>query len=127
MRYHEAAPQLVLMAFLHRIVNGGGYIDREYGVGCGRIDLLIRRPYSDGDGRRREQREAFELKIWPDKKKDPFEAALAQLDRYLDRIDVPTDVLVIFDRRADAGPINERTRFSEVVSPTGRPITLLRA
>lgn len=127
MRYHEAAPQLVLMAFLHRIVNGGGYIDREYGVGCGRIDLLIRQPYTDSDGRRREQREAFELKIWPDKKKDPFEAGLAQLDRYLDRINVPTGVLVIFDRRADADPINERTRINEVVSPTGRPITLLRA
>jgi hypothetical protein len=40
--YHEAAPKLVIMAYLHRIVNGGGYIDREYGVGRGRIDVLVR-------------------------------------------------------------------------------------
>ncbi len=35
------------MAYLQRTVNGGGYIDREYGVGRGRIDLLVRWPYSD--------------------------------------------------------------------------------
>jgi len=37
----------VFMGYLHRIVNGGGYIDREYGVGRGRIDLLIRWPHTD--------------------------------------------------------------------------------
>ena len=26
--YHEVAPQLVLMAFLQRVVNSGGYVDR---------------------------------------------------------------------------------------------------
>ena len=31
--YAEAGPQLLLQAFLQRIVNGGGYIDREYGLG----------------------------------------------------------------------------------------------
>ena len=45
MPYHEVAPQLVIMAYLQRIVNGGGYVDREYGVGRGRIDLLMRWPY----------------------------------------------------------------------------------
>ncbi|WP_437725169.1 hypothetical protein [Sorangium sp. So ce861] len=29
MPYHEVAPQLVLMAYLQRVVNGGGYVDRE--------------------------------------------------------------------------------------------------
>src|SRR5262249_61009143 len=29
--YHEAAPQLVLMGFLQRIVNAGGHVEREYG------------------------------------------------------------------------------------------------
>ncbi|MEQ8961265.1 MAG: hypothetical protein RLP02_25630 [Coleofasciculus sp. C2-GNP5-27] len=28
--YHEIAPHIVLMAFLHRVVNGGGTLDREY-------------------------------------------------------------------------------------------------
>jgi hypothetical protein len=40
--YHEVAPQLVLMAFMQRIINGGGFIDREYGIGRYRMDLLIR-------------------------------------------------------------------------------------
>lgn len=95
--YHEVAPQLVLMAFLHRIVNGGGYIDREYGVGRGRIDLLIRQPYTAASGRRAEQREALELKVWRDGRADPLEAGLTQLDGYLDRIGLDTGVLVIFD------------------------------
>ena len=37
----EAGPQLVLYAYLHRVVNGGGRIGHEYAVGRGRTDLLI--------------------------------------------------------------------------------------
>ena len=39
--YAEAGPQLVLQGFLQRVVNGGGRIEREYGLGRGRTDLLI--------------------------------------------------------------------------------------
>ena len=39
--YQEAGPQLILQAFLQRVVNGGGRIEREYGLGRGRTDLLI--------------------------------------------------------------------------------------
>ncbi|MEM6699179.1 MAG: AAA-like domain-containing protein, partial [Bacteroidota bacterium] len=39
--YQEAGPQLLLQAFLQRIVNGGGRIEREYGFGRGRTDLFI--------------------------------------------------------------------------------------
>ena len=48
--YAEAGPQLLLQAFLQRVVNGGGYIDREYGLGRKRTDLLIRKPLTDGYG-----------------------------------------------------------------------------
>ena len=35
-------PQLLLLqAFLQRVVNSGGRIEREYGLGRGRTDLLI--------------------------------------------------------------------------------------
>ena len=37
----EAGPQLVLHAYLHRVVNSGGQIGREYAVGRGHTDLLI--------------------------------------------------------------------------------------
>jgi hypothetical protein len=36
-------------------------------------------------------------------------------------------VLVIFDRRAEAAPIEERTRFEEVRTDAGRAVTVLRA
>lgn len=48
--YKESGPQLLLQAFLQRVVNGDGYIDREYGLGRGRTDLLITKPLTDGYG-----------------------------------------------------------------------------
>ncbi|HUX40083.1 MAG TPA: ATP-binding protein [Rectinemataceae bacterium] len=39
--YTEAFPHLLLMAFLQRVVNGGGRIEREYAAGRGRMDLAI--------------------------------------------------------------------------------------
>ena len=33
--YREAAPQLILQSYLHRVVNSGGRIEREYGLGRG--------------------------------------------------------------------------------------------
>ena len=44
--YEEAWPQILLQAYLHRVVNGGGRIEREYGLGRGRTDLLIMWPQS---------------------------------------------------------------------------------
>ena len=37
----ESGPQRLLHAYLHRVVNSGGRIGREYAVGRGRTDLLI--------------------------------------------------------------------------------------
>lgn len=125
--YHEAAPQLVLMAFLQRIVNGGGVIDREYGIGRGRIDLLLRWPFSDEQGNRSVQREAIELKVWKDKQKDPLDKGLRQLDEYLAKTGLDTGVLILFDRRSNALDIETRTRFEDAMTPSGRHVTLLRA
>ena len=44
--YEEAWPQILLQAYLHRVMNGGGRIEREYGLGRGRVDLLIVWPQS---------------------------------------------------------------------------------
>jgi len=60
--YHQIAPHLVLMAFLHRVVNGGGHLDREYAIGSGRMDLLL--TYG-------EQKLAMELKVWRPRQPDP--------------------------------------------------------
>ena len=125
--WHEVAPQLVLMAWLHRLVNGGGYIDREYGVGRGRIDLLIRWPFADADGVRAWQREALELKVRAPGRSDPAPEGLSQLDACLDRLGLDTGVLAIFDRRPDAPPIDRRTGFELAQTPSGRRVTVLRA
>ena len=125
--WHEVAPQLVMMAWLHRVVNGGGYIDREYGVGRGRIDLLIRWPYTDARGTRAWQRNAIELKVRAPGQPDPTPKGLRQLDGYLDRLGLDRGTLVVFDRRPDAPSIDVRTRFERVTSPTGRAVTLLVA
>jgi hypothetical protein len=124
--YPEAAPQLVLMAFLQRVVNGGGYIDREYGVGRGRIDLLVKWPYRLPDGKRAWQREALELKVRAAGRPDPLARGLEQLDGYLARLGLDTGVLALFDRRPDAPPIEERTVFETAVAPSGRAVTVLR-
>ncbi|GHV04420.1 hypothetical protein FACS189485_09780 [Spirochaetia bacterium] len=39
--YTEAFPHLLLMAFLQRVLNGGGRIEREYAAGRGRMDLFV--------------------------------------------------------------------------------------
>jgi len=127
MPYHEVAPQLVLMAYLHRVVNSGGHIDREYGVGRGRIDLLVRWPYTGADGVKQWQREALELKVWAAGKPDPLEQGLAQLDGYLELLGLDRGVLVIFDRRPEAPSIASRTRFEQAATPSGRPAKVLRA
>ncbi|HET8642944.1 MAG TPA: AAA family ATPase [Pseudonocardiaceae bacterium] len=125
--YHEVAPQLVLMGFLQRLVNGGGQVSREYGVGRGRIDLLVRWPYTTPAGKQAWQHEAIELKVWREGKADPQGEGLAQLDGYLDRLGLDTGALVIFDRRPQAAPATERTAFTQTASPSGRTVTILRA
>lgn len=124
--YHEAACQIILMAFLHRLVNGGGQLDREYAAGTKRLDVLVRWPYTGPDGERLMQREAMELKVWRAGENNPTPDGLAQLDRYLDRLTLPTGALVIFDRRPEAPPWKERGGFEQATTPSGRQVTVLR-
>ncbi len=125
--YNEAATQIVFMAFLQRVVNGGGFIEREYGVGRGRVDLLLRFPYKDADGKRIIQREAIELKVWREKQKDPLEVGLKQIDAYLDKLKLDTGILVIFDRRKNAKSVHKRVKLKQQKTPGKKTITLLRA
>ena len=128
MPYHEVAAQLVLLAFLQRVVNGGGFIDREYGVGRGRIDVLVRWPFRAKDGRRVLQREALELKVRRDGEPDPTAAGLLQLDGYLAQVGADHGWLVVFDRRKAAPPVHERTTFEDARTPgAGLPVVVLKA
>jgi hypothetical protein len=86
--YKESGPHLMLMAFLQRIVNGGGRIDREYGLGRGALDLLVTW---------RGQRHAIEVKVRRGKQTEA--QATAQILRYLEHLGLDEGTLVIFDRR----------------------------
>ena len=125
--YHEVAAQIVFMAWLQRVVNGGGIIDREYGVGRGRMDALIRWPVPGARNSREWQREAFELKVWVKGKPDPLTKGLEQLERYLDGLGLTQGTLVVFDRRPEAKNSSERTVISETTTPKGYAVRLLRA
>jgi hypothetical protein len=99
--YAEAGPQLLLQAFLQRIVNGGGYIDREYGLGRKRTDLLIRKPLTDGYGGP-VQRVVLELKIKRGSLQTVIEDGLRQTFEYMDSVgNVDEGHLIIFDRSKD--------------------------
>ena len=86
--YQEAGPHLLLMAFLQRIVNGGGRITREFAVGSGRADLVV-----EYQGRR----SVVELKIRRGEQTE--QEGTRQLGQYLDRLGEAEGHLVIFDRR----------------------------
>lgn len=91
--YKEAGPQLLLQAFLQRIVNGGGRIEREYGLGRQRTDLLVIWNHPQGI-----QRVVLELKLRTSKLETVIEAGLRQTWEYLDRCAGNEGHLVIFDR-----------------------------
>ena len=96
--YAEAGPQLLLQCFLQRIVNGGGYIDREYGLGRKRTDLLVRKPLMNRYGGP-VQRIVLELKIKRGSLEKVIEDGLNQTIEYMDRIgSVDEGHLIIFDR-----------------------------
>jgi len=95
-QYREAGPQLLMQAFLQRIVNGGGRIEREYGLGRMRTDLLVVWPVVTP-----EQRIVLELKLLHDSRESTVQKGLAQTVEYLQRAGSDEGHLVIFDRRAE--------------------------
>lgn len=99
--YKESGPQLLLQAFLQRVVNGGGYIDREYGLGRGRTDLLITKPLTEHYGGP-VQRIVLELKILRSNLESTIEKGLEQTARYMDRCGgtVNEGHFILFDRHS---------------------------
>ncbi len=91
--YQESGPHLLLMAFLQRIINGGGKIHREYELGRKRVDLLVTWPYEKA----KTQRIVIELKIWYGEK--AYQEGLEQTAQYMDTCNATEGHLVIFDRR----------------------------
>ena len=102
--YKEAGFQLLLQAFLQRIVNGGGLIDREYALGSGRVDLLVRWRYpTDAPrGQQKIQRAVLELKTIRAAQRDPkgiLSEGLEQTARYAERSNAEEAHLIVCDER----------------------------
>lgn len=112
--YHEAGPHLMLMAFLQRVVNGGGSIQREFALGSGRADLLV-----GFHG----ERFALELKIRRGDK--TVQEGIEQLGGYLDRLGLPAGYLILFDR--SDRPWSEKIYETTATTSAGQQITVLGA
>ena len=101
-QYKEAGPQLLLQAFLHRIVNGGGRIEREYALGRRRTDLLIVwppvRPEGAADPGTPARRHVVECKILRGSLEATIRGGVEQTLAYMDRCRGDTGHLVVFDR-----------------------------
>jgi len=93
-QYKEAGPQLLLQAFLQRIVNGGGQITCEYGLGMGRTDLFILWQLPDGEF----QRFVIECKIQYGTREATVIKGLSQVVKYADRCGAEEIYLIVFDR-----------------------------
>ena len=87
-QYNEAAPHLVLQAFLQRVINGGGQIIREMALGKTRADLCV---VYDG------QKYPIELKILQTMRGGVNEG-IEQIIGYMDKVGADAGWLVIFDR-----------------------------
>ena len=78
------------MAFLQRVVNGGGTVQREYALGRKRVDLLVLW---------KSQRIVIEIKILRGPR--TLAEGLEQTAGYMDQSDADEGHLVIFDRTKD--------------------------
>jgi DNA polymerase III delta prime subunit len=101
-QYKEAGHQLLLMAFLQRVVNGGGRIEREMAAGNGRTDLAVFW---------KNQVIAFELKIRYDAYTESD--GLQQISRYLDKLGQKAGYLIIFEKKSSKEiPWDERISWN---------------
>ena len=97
--YKEAGPQLLLQAFLQRILNGGGRLNREYGLGRRRTDLLLEWPLDDKKGFYGPvQRVVIELKIQRGNLETILPIALEQTADYTDKSKADEAHLIFFNR-----------------------------
>jgi len=117
--YKEAGFQLLLQAFLQRIITGDGLVNREYGLGRGRVDLLVRWYYPKGIARKyqEEQRIALELKTIGERTADPrraFSDGLEHTTRYAKQSNAMEAHLIVCDERQGLEwdeKVYERTEF----------------
>ena len=88
--YKEAAPHLILQAFLQHTLNGEGTLRREYAAARGRVDLCIET---------NDKRYPIELKLRY--QENSKATGIQQLTRYMDSLGCNEGWLIVFDRRPE--------------------------
>ncbi len=119
-QYREAGPQLLLQAFLQRIVNSGGRVEREYGLGRMRTDLLIVWPA--GAPPEQSRKMVIECKVLRGSLERTIREGLEQTRAYMDRCGAVEGHLVIFDRTP--GKEWQEKLFRRDETGNGGPITV---
>ena len=132
----EAGPQLILHGYLHRVVNSGGRIEREYAVGRGRIDVLIEWRQTTSEGAARTRKYVIECKVRTATVglERLIRTGLEQTAAYMDGCGAEAGHLVIFDPREgqswedrvfrrDPEPGEPPITVWGTVAPTGHPWT----
>ena len=122
--YAEAGPQLLLQGFLQRVVNSGGRIEREYGLGRGRTDLLVLWPRGGeraGPGAELD-RYVVECKVLHGSLERTIAEGLEQTAAWMDRCASRSGHLVVFDR--SEGKRWEEKIFRRDETVDGRAVTV---
>ena len=127
--YPEAGPQLILQAYLQRVVHSGGRIEREYGLGRGRTDLLVLWPREPGQPSDLWERFVVECKVLRDSDRKSLawtiERGVEQTLGYMVKCGAEEGHLVVIDRRAAteerrrSGNTEEEHRSGEGVAADG--------
>ena len=120
-QYREAGPQLLLQAFLQRVVNNGGRIEREYGLGRMRTDLLVVWPEARTGSETAPQRIVIECKIRHGALDGTVAAGLEQTRAYMDRCAAEEGHLIVFDR--SSRPWRDKV-FRREETRTGATVTI---
>ena len=122
--HREAGPQLVLHGYLHRVVNSGGRITREYAVARGRSDLMVEWPRPGRPLADRPRKHVIECKVVGERKglESTIRKGLEQTAGYMARCGAESGHLVIFDLRRNQS-WDERV-FRRDPEPGAPPITV---
>ena len=97
---------MLLQAYLQKVVNGGGRVEREYALGRGRVDLLIVWPHGGGV-----RRFVVECKVRRDGLERTVREGVEQTRGYMDRCGAEAGHLIVF------GPLGRQDLGGEDLPP----------
>jgi hypothetical protein len=112
--YKESGPHLLLMAFLQRVINGGGKINREMAVGRGRTDIVVEF-----------NRDKFVLELKLKRSTRDKDKGLDQITRYLDGLGMEKGYLILFETKPSS-EISWETRLKwDEIEYKGKRLTVI--